>query len=270
MQDSAEDWTAEAGRMKDVYGGATITIAATNSASTDHGIFKNRAISPEACRLEWRSLNSMESHDVSLRSGTEFSDTKMTYEPLNTRGWTLQESLLSPRTLSYGTQQMFWECLERKLGENGRPVLPGERHLDKFFVQTIMANNFDAWEKAQQVFTRLSLKTLPVDWKAVPESWVLKHDAMYSRWFAIVKDYTGRNLTVQSDILPAISGLARAFQNLLRDKYCAGLWRHGRYHKGNVLAAHRRAKKRFQSHQSWSERARPLSTELELGECYWR
>ena len=48
---------------------------------------------------------------------------------------------------------------------------------------------------------------------------------MYSRWFAIVKDYTSRNLSVQSDILPALSGLASAFQNLLRDQYCAGLWK---------------------------------------------
>ena len=225
MQDSAEDWTAEAGRMKDVYGGATITITATNSTSTEDGIFKNYSISPENCKLEWRSPNSMATHNVYLRSGSEFWDTTMKNEPLNTRGWTLQESLLAPRTLSYGTQQMIWECLESKVGQSGRPVLPGERHRDKTFVQTVMANDFSAWEKAQQAFTRLSLKWLPVDRSVVPRSWELNHDAMYSRWFAIVRDYTGRNLTVQSDTLPALSGLARAFQNLLRDKYCAGLWK---------------------------------------------
>lgn len=54
---------------------------------------------------------------------------------------------------------------------------------------------------------------------------MLKHDAMCSHWFAIVRDYTGRNLTVQSDTLSALSGIARAFQNLLRDKYFAGVWR---------------------------------------------
>ena len=50
MQDSAEDWTAEAGHMKDVYGGVTINIAATNLATTDNGMFKNRAISPGPCK----------------------------------------------------------------------------------------------------------------------------------------------------------------------------------------------------------------------------
>ncbi|CAF9905836.1 MAG: hypothetical protein ALECFALPRED_001360 [Alectoria fallacina] len=225
MQDSAEDWATEAEHMKEVYGGAAITIAASSSTSTDYGIFKTRPISPGACKLEWRSLDRMESHNIFLRSSSEFWDTTMKNEPLNTRGWTLQESLLTPRTLSYGTQQMIWECLERKVGECGRPVLSGERHRDKNFVQTIMANNFTAWEKTKQTLTRLSLKTLPTNWTAVPESWWLSHDAMYSRWFAIVKDYTGRSLTVQSDILPALSGLASAFQNLLRDEYCAGLWK---------------------------------------------
>ena len=149
----------------------------------------------------------------------------MKNEPLNTRGWSLQESLLAPRTLSYGTQQMIWECLERKVGESGRPVLPGERHRDKDFVQTIMANNFSAWEKMKCAFIRLSLRKMPVDWTAVPNSWVHSHDVMNGRWFAIVEDCTGRNLTMQSDILPALSGLASAFQNLLRDEYCVGLWK---------------------------------------------
>ena len=225
MQDSAEDWAAEAALMRNVYGGATITIAATSSSSTDCGIFKNRSISLPECRLEWRSSDQMEFHDLFLRSSSEFWDTTMKKEALNLRGWTLQESLLAPRTLSFGSQQMIWECLERKCGESGRPVLSGERHRDKSFVQKIMTNDFNAWEKTKQTLTRLSLRTMPVHWTAVPNDWVYSHDAMYSRWTAIVSDYTGRNLTVQSDILPALSGLASAFQNLLRDEYCAGLWK---------------------------------------------
>lgn len=225
MQDSPEDWAAEAARMKDVYGGATITISATNSKSTDYGIFKVREVSSPACRLDWRTSKPSENYSVFLRSSSEFWDATLKSEPLNTRGWTLQESLLAARALSYGTQQMVWECQCLKTSESGRPVLPGERHRDKAFVQTIISNDFSAWEKTKQVLTRLSLNSLPVDWTAVPEKWETGYDAMYSRWFAIVKDFTGRNLTVQSDVLPALSGVAAAFQNLLRDEYCAGLWR---------------------------------------------
>lgn len=64
-----------------------------------------------------------------------------------------------------------------------------------------------------------------MDYTLVPESWETGYEACYSRWFAIVKDFTGRNLTVQADVLPALSGLAAAYQNPLRDEYVAGLWR---------------------------------------------
>lgn len=33
--------------------------------------------------------------------------------PLNDRGWTLQERLLAPRVLHFGTSEMAWECAEK-------------------------------------------------------------------------------------------------------------------------------------------------------------
>jgi hypothetical protein len=38
--------------------------------------------------------------------------------PLSSRGWVLQERLLSPRTLHYGKEQMFWECCTCKISED--------------------------------------------------------------------------------------------------------------------------------------------------------
>lgn len=219
IQDTPTDWAFEAARMKDVYGGATLTITATNSSTTNAGIFHQRLISPNICQLAFGSFT------VSLRLSTQFSDTTLKSEVLNTRGWTLQESILSPRVLSYASQQMVWECQTLKIGESGRPVLPGERHRDKAFVQKIVHNDVSFYEKAKYGLARLSLKALPIGYTLVPESWETGYEACYSRWFAIVKDFTGRNLTVQADILPALSGLAAAFQNLVRDKYVAGLWR---------------------------------------------
>ena len=225
MQDSHDDWSAEAARMKDVYGGALITIAATCSRNSEEGIFKPRKTLEPACSLEWRVPNLLEPRTVFLRptSGGDLWDTAMKSEPLNTRGWTLQESLLAPRTLSYGMQQMFWECLCLKTSESGRPVLPGERHRDKAFVQSIISNKFDFWKRSKLSLTRTALNS--VIYQAVPRAWEDQYFAMYSQWYAIIKDFTGRNLTVQTDVLPALSGIAAAFQNLLQDDYCAGLWR---------------------------------------------
>ena len=52
IQDSPSDWAAEASRMKDVYGDAIITIAAAESSSTQAGIFRNRPVERELCKLK--------------------------------------------------------------------------------------------------------------------------------------------------------------------------------------------------------------------------
>ena len=96
MQDSTEDWSVEAARMGNVYGGATLTIAAVNSPSTYSGILLERPIPEEICRLKWGSPNSDETLSVFLRSGSHYRDASMKGNPLNGRCWTPQESLLSP------------------------------------------------------------------------------------------------------------------------------------------------------------------------------
>src|SRR5438552_2841114 len=40
-------------------------------------------------------------------------------QPLNSRGWTLQERLLSPRTLHYCIDQIYWECNVCMFSEDG-------------------------------------------------------------------------------------------------------------------------------------------------------
>jgi hypothetical protein len=46
----------------------------------------------------------------------------------------------------------------------------------------------------------------------------------YTRWFEIIFEYSRRNYTKDTDILPALGGVARAFADLTKDNYCAGMW----------------------------------------------
>lgn len=46
----------------------------------------------------------------------------------------------------------------------------------------------------------------------------------YTRWFEIIFEYSRRNYTKDTDILPALGGVARAFADITKDKYCAGMW----------------------------------------------
>lgn len=218
LQDSREDWAAEASRMGDVYQGAKVTISAISSPGTGFGMLKEREAPSLCCLLDWDSTQDGKSTPVYLRSGSHLWDVNMTSSPLNTRGWTLQEALLSPRTLSYGAQQMIWECQERRVDEGGRPVAPGEKYREKRFIQDLISAKPNYTKQA--LLRRLAALSVP----KLINPLKLEFQKPYDRWFDIVLEYSSRRLTVATDVLPALSGLARSFQNLLADRYCAGLW----------------------------------------------
>lgn len=50
------------------------------------------------------------------------------------------------------------------------------------------------------------------------------HVNPYTRWFEIIFEYSRRNYTKDTDILPALGGVARAFADITKDRYCAGMW----------------------------------------------
>lgn len=125
-------------------------------------------------------------------------------EPLVTRGWTLQERLLSRRTVHFGADEMFWECQQCVLAEDGAVL---ERTFPKRKgvllsrvpqLSTHAAGN----QKAESPVTR--------KW---PDPWL-----------ELVEDYSTRTLTRPEDKLPALSGLARQLAASSGDSYFAGIW----------------------------------------------
>jgi hypothetical protein len=235
LQDSPKDWSIEAGQMKNVYREAVVTISAASASKVSEGILNDRKPSPLSCQLEWRASKNKNVTTVSLRPGLQFWDGSLKSCPVSQRGWILQESLLSPRTLSYGPQQMAWECQNCQVDESGRPVGTGERYRDKQFIQDL----FQQSTLRQRVLRRLMAFPLPM-WSSValkykdgstgrihilPRTPSSRYMKPYDRWFDVVEEFTKRKLTFSKDTLPALAGLATAFQRLLVDQYCAGLWR---------------------------------------------
>jgi hypothetical protein len=95
----------ESADMANIYHNSLLTIAASRSTGPKHGLFS--VVSPDyVCR----NLND------------ESNDTQRIYyrkrlphsieEPLQLRGWALQERLLSRRVLHFTEQELIWECLE--------------------------------------------------------------------------------------------------------------------------------------------------------------
>lgn len=219
-QDSREDWAAEAAKMREVYSGAIVTVSAANSPSTQSGIFSPRKLGLSKVWFDWKSEE--KSGKVYLRSGSELWDHSLQTSALQTRGWTLQEGLLAPRTLSFGQQQMMWECPEHQADEGGRITQPTQEYRSKGFIQQMLRVGRQEVAKPEPtLLERLHIRTPKAEewWKS------LAIESPYDRWWEIVEQYMTRFLTKDFDVLPALSGLARAFEPVLKDGYLAGHWR---------------------------------------------
>jgi hypothetical protein len=112
-------------------------------------------------------------------------------EPLSDRGWTLQERLLSPRTIHYGRTEMYWECQCGVYAEDGA------------------------------MFPRTFTKATDL-WAADPQE---TGKTRQWHWTQLLQEFSRRSLTKDFDKLPALSGLANIIAANSGDTYLAGLWK---------------------------------------------
>jgi hypothetical protein len=47
---------------------------------------------------------------------------------------------------------------------------------------------------------------------------------VYIAWYQLVQDYTKREMTIDTDRIPALSGLAAKYAAVSQDRYVSGLW----------------------------------------------
>lgn len=231
QQDSQEDWATEAAKMREVYAGSLLTIAAARSPSTTTGIFTQRKRHENHAYVEWKSETTPRNmaYKVYLRPGSELWDSTLQASPLMSRGWTLQEGLLAPRTLSYGPQQMIWECSRHQVDESGRITIPTQDYRAKGFIQGMIegANGSMSEGRMGSIF-KLKQQRMLSYWGYSGPNGLLRLKTPpdpYERWYDIVREFTRRSLTKDTDTLPALAGLAREFQRVTGDVYCAGLWK---------------------------------------------
>jgi len=100
---SRNDWKKEAAKMESVYGSAHFTIVAAAARHSDEGIFY-----PRTCKLIGRDSISKSKGAVVVMLPNKINEFRE--DSINSRAWTLQESLLSPRLLIYRLGEMIWQC----------------------------------------------------------------------------------------------------------------------------------------------------------------
>ncbi|OAL43609.1 HET-domain-containing protein [Pyrenochaeta sp. DS3sAY3a] len=214
IQDSKEDWIAESSRMGTVYKHSTLNLAAGHPLTSERGIMADRipAFSPSFPRLDdirftYASTSTGAVQSVGVQKFPVYGAFSAEVKHLNilrSRGWVLQEAVLSPRTITWTEEQMIWQCRTGVAAEyQMREHTSMFSHVGKrAYVETHNLKN---------VFRVLSLD------KAFKT-------ASYDLWYMILSVYCESNLTHPGDVLHAISGVAQEIQQGTGDTYCAGIW----------------------------------------------
>ena len=108
MQDSAEeaarhDMNQELAKMDQVYKNAIMTIVAACVPSVKGGFLQDRPGSKQSCFDIPCRLSPQQFFVVHIQEHNMVDDTK---EPINSRAWTFQEQILSPRLLIYASHTL--------------------------------------------------------------------------------------------------------------------------------------------------------------------
>jgi Heterokaryon incompatibility protein (HET) len=192
VQNDYSEWQSEAAKMQDIYAGSSFTIAATDSADGSGGCFfdaskTDDSVAEERCTFFSAKLVTgrpsilvkMQSNDI--RTSTEKG-------VLQTRGWVLQEMVLSHRIVHFMRRGVYWQCKTNFKTEEGVS-----------FDAKAMRNTF-----------------LPI-----PHETSTGLNKFWWRW---MENYSKRCFTFPKDRIPAMAGLIQHYQALTGDVPILGLW----------------------------------------------
>jgi hypothetical protein len=206
LQDSTEDWLREAKNISSIYRNSVLTIAAADSVDSEGGLFRQRVRSrtrPVRIAPRIAPFSKICSHKLIFAFGDrqESNDAFRCESRLDKRGWVLQEQLLSPRTLSYSSQELYWECPALLASESYPAGIPKDHD-----------RNFE-----RRYFTELKMK---MSGSHAPSDRARVH----MLWQHAVELYSRRELSMETDKLVALAGAANQVSKALDDTFLAGLW----------------------------------------------
>lgn len=210
LQDDPKDWSREAALMAHVYQYAEFTVAAAvPPTKPDLGLFRHRdpsdVLSARLAGLRTHQEDRYPGHEVVVMKPQK----EETYKdgPLISRGWCFQERELSQRVVHYTETQALWECRTLRASED-RPSME-------------------------------TFSTSRGDWNSRMLDREIETDNVKYFWHEVVEYYSARQLTVCTDKLPALAGLAATTRNYLpaNCRYLAGLWEHDEFERDLIWSS---------------------------------
>ncbi|KAH8637763.1 hypothetical protein IG631_05533 [Alternaria alternata] len=203
IQDDKDDWANECSRMASVYMDSFINIGANAAGDSRGGLFQQRS---------WKSVNPLSVHLTNIPTSWHRKPVVLwpsysignllDHAPLGDRGWVVQERLLASRTVHFLKHKVVWECDECQASETD---VTGKLEDYYFSKRAYLATPIAPSNGAADLITQF-LET----------------------WGNIVSLYSTGKLSVATDKLVALSGVARYMYENRQDnralRYYAGHW----------------------------------------------
>ncbi|KAJ6438776.1 Separin [Purpureocillium lavendulum] len=213
VQDDEADWTRESSKMATIFSQALMVVSASKSADADDGLYAPCGQPFKTHYLTHQVAGGGDAETICFRRSLAHMPGYMDQRlgtpptlPTLTRGWIFQERFLSPRTLHFGPQELFWECLEATICQ-------------------CMCQNPLEWTSPPRDICAIDHVSQPKTYFSRDYWLTLSHGALERCWHRLVEEYSKLRLTFDKDVFPAISGLAKQFQTVVDAEYLAGLWR---------------------------------------------
>ncbi|VBB81674.1 Putative protein of unknown function [Podospora comata] len=171
VQGDGGDFSTQAPKMGDIYGNATLTIAAASGESENDGILLERdsKAGPFSLDLELKGMGKL---TLKVRRRTHKIGTENVggdYGRVSTRAWIWQERLLSSRTVFFTPRALKFECHQHSVWQGYAPSVVG-----------------NSWS------THVDLAS-----------------SSHNAWLRLLTEFMKRNITHPSDRLPAIESVMK-------------------------------------------------------------
>ncbi|KAL9064106.1 MAG: hypothetical protein Q9157_007954 [Trypethelium eluteriae] len=232
IQGDKNDWELEGAKMNRVYTHALFVISVTFGHDANSGFLsyhppladpENQAVrsrdAKRASIIENHLQYILDGKSMSIRVRKKLQHDAIVGQLLSTmnpdpempvllRAWCLQERLLAARTIHFMPEEMIWECSEATCCECDGIELDAFRQQVPTLGSSSLETTANPLSAYKTLFRRQSVA----------------REHLTNLWQHTVVAYSWRDLTYESDRLPALSGMVSLFQNAKMGSYLGGLW----------------------------------------------
>ena len=206
LQDSIPDKSVEIARMGDVYGNAALCICATSGINSKSGFLPPYPSLQPSVKLPFHPMNNEPGSYILFSQDLYESQSQFPIDWVwdihqrsiwNTRAWTLQERVLSPRILHFTCGRMYFECAKG------------------FFMETSPEQELTENDLAGLRVEAGFIKARRLGHATELDSNNLSFDALVRLYYNLVDQYCQRDLSYSSDKEAAFAACSALFQKRL-------------------------------------------------------